>query len=44
MAAPGFEKVLDSLETFDLMQGDEVNGAGAFLWLKSAVFRSMSGT
>lgn len=30
MAAPGFEKVLDSLETFDLMQGDEVNGAGAW--------------
>lgn len=24
-----FEKVLDSLETFDLMQGDEVNGAGS---------------
>ena len=24
----GFEKVVDSLETFDLMQGDEVNSAG----------------
>ena len=26
--ASGFEKVVDSLETFDLMQGDEVNSAG----------------